>query len=628
MKIVSLQRRLAAVCAGLFVCGQPVARAQVYHQWFKEKIAPPARESSVDDYLIELSKALPANCIMDATGIDAQARVKPFPTLISAVVAKWDTGRMHVIDDFRSQTPLAQQALGDYGTLLFWRGPNLAEEVEAARLSLERRTADEELLIEAKTEGEDEQTPRVAFYSSYKPLQERWAKYLREAQGWDGQSADVNITVKVADLPPDLRALTLAQVRYTAFGSIDSQVPIFSDEFWDTVRLVVDTSEKYPNSNRPIPYLGLWSPLLTIGDPSRLALRVGLMDEVRQPVPAAEPAPAAQTLAQATPGNTVPPAPLRWPDRFARMLFPSELETDTALQHKLSLEAKRRPLKDVVGDLKQRSGVSLALAPGAPFGGAPVTLRVSEMPLWKMMASLSRIYGATWSKDGDAYTLRSAKLDPLDAKLLRRGYAYHSLQHLTSVRELRDQQNNAVAREIVRHVRRDQLNSPQGAPLSDVPEELRDQVRKRFEAENAERILGNQSHLDATSLEGMVLRFAQLNIREPDKILLGYSASTGKNAQIGAFAADGRFLCVVFDRFRAKAPQPEPWDIPVPGFPPMPPGWQFGDPLPPAPPKWWKPGKPTYQFPPGWKKGDPWPEWPEPQAAPPAPEQAAPGGPQ
>lgn len=606
MKIISSQWRLAAMCAGLLVCGQSRAQDVVRDPWWEAAVNPPG-EAAIDDYLIALAKNSSTNCIMDARDVDPQIRIKPFPEFVARIKFNCPPVRKALFDAVQAQAILTQHAVKDYGTLLFWHEPELTE---AARLSLERRAADEELLVEAKSDDDGLLTPRQALESRYLPLQARWAKYLREAQGWDGQSAQVDITIPVVDLPPDLRALTLAEVRYTLYKRINLSAPIFSAEYWDTMRLVIDTSEKHPDTGRPIPYLSLWSPPLGPGP----ATRLGRLDAPREPTQAAETAPKVQQVAQAAPDNT---APTRFPhhDKFLAMVFAPELETDAALQAKVSLEAKRRPLKDIVGDLKKQSGVALALAPDAPPASAPVTLRVSEMPLWKMMASLSRIYGATWSKNGAAYTLRSAKLDPLDLGMLRRGFWYRWRLHYLDTYNLQQRENSALAREILRHVRRDQLNSPQGAPFSDVPQELRDQVRKYLQEEDAQRILDGQAQLDATPLEGMVLRFAPLNSREPDKVLWGRTAFSGKDAQLGAFTADGRFICTVFNRFKVKAPREGEWVTNTPGLPPFPPGWKPGDPVPPPPPKGWKKGDPVPVFPPDWKKGDPWPEYPEPQAA-------------
>jgi len=614
MKTVSLTlARSAVACIGLFSCSYKASYAQTFHPWFKEEISPPAREASVDDYLIELSKALPANCILDATDIDPQERVKPFPGFVAAIEAKWSTARLNVLYDFRGQASLSEQALGDNGTLLFWRQP---DPVEGARLSLQGREADDALLEEAK--AADEGVPGPAVLSEYKPLQEKWAKYWREVHGWDGKSPKVDITVKVADLPPDLRALVEAQVRQTVYGALNTGVSTFSDEFWDSLRLVVETAEYSPNPAKKIFYLSYWTPLL----PQRRAFRFGSLNTVLYALQNQEPTPAARPTLAAVPNTTTLPAPLIWPDKFAARLFGPEMENDAALQAKVSLEAKRRLLQVLVGDLKKQSGVALAVAPGVASAKAPVTLRVSEMPLWKMMAALSRIYGLTWIKDGASYTLRPAKLSPLDAQMLRLGFGYRSPESMETTSKLREREQNALAREIVRHVNRAQLNSPQGAPLRDVPDELRDRMRQLVEDEAARSLVGKQGNLDATPLEGLTLRFARLNIRGADKTMWGRSAFTGENAQMGAFTADGRFLCIVFERFRARAPL-----VPLEMTPPMPPDWKPGDPATPYP-EGWKLGDPFPPYPPGWKKGDAWPTWPKTQDAPPpgapAPQTAVP----
>ncbi len=616
MKVVPLRlARLSAVCAGLALGCQAAVHAQPTHPWFFQEVDLPMRESSVDDHLIELSKALPANCILDATGIDPQEHLKAFPSFITTFDARWRPNRLSVIYDFRGQAHLSEQALGDNGTQLFWREPETSDIVEAARLSIEGREADDTLLAEAKADDEDD--PQRAGASRYKLLQEKWAKYWREAHGWDGKSTKVDISVRAADLPPDLRKLAEAEARQTVYRTVNHEVSTFSDEYWDSVRLVVDTSQNYRDSARKIPYLSYWSPLR----PGRGPFRFGILDPPRQLPPAQEPMRVAPAGGEVALPNTIPPAPLTFPDTIAAKLGALELEKDPALQVPVSLEAKRRPLQVLVGDLKQQSGLALALAPDVAAAKASVTLRVSQMPLWKMMAALSRIYGLAWSKDGASYTLRPAKLSRLDLKMMRLGEGFRLYQNFLAIYERHEREKDALAREIAKSVNRGLLNSPQGVPLQDVPEELRNRLRQSVEEEGALEILEKQGELDYTPLEGMVVRFGSLT-SYAGKALWGASPFVGKEARMRAFTADGRFIGLLFERFRARAPE-EPWYA----FPPLPPGWKAGDPIPPIP-EGWKPGDPVATYPPGWKKGDPWPQWPKPQGATPqgATPQAAPQG--
>jgi len=498
---------------------------------------------------------------------------------------QWNPARLIIFDDFMRQTTLAQQHFRNPDTYLLWQEP---EPTEIARLSLQGRVADQTLLENAGADRKSEEDAPTIPLAKATPVYERWAKYFQEVHKWDGESAKVDITVPIADLPPDLRALTGAAVRHQIYGGAYYRGEEAIDEFWDTARLTVaarngqriNGAASTRGRAEEIPYLFLIAPVVPeIGLDGRplpvTRVEGNLVGRLKEPAPFAT-TKITRVLSPSTAGAAITPPPLVTPDRFLERLFPAALTNDAALQVKVSMEAKRRPLKTVLSDLKQQSGVALAFAPGFPAATSLLTMRVSEFPLSQLMAAVSRIYGVTWSKEGATYTLRPAKLDPLEAKMLRVGSAYRSRFFFSDTNELKQKQRGAIAREVLRHVRRDQVESVEGAPWLEVPQELRDSIRKEIQEEGAAVLIERQGRLDFTPQEGWVLRFAP-TLPGPQGWWGNSPYDSRGDAYLNVYAADGKLITPVFQRFRIHAPRtaPQTW---TPLHPPMPEGWKPGDP--------------------------------------------------
>lgn len=119
------------------------------------------------------------------------------------------------------------------------------------------------------------------------------------------------------------------------------------------------------------------------------------------------------------------------------MLDEHTLAGEAELQAPVTFEARRHKLADVLAALQAQSGVALAIAPGSPLAARRLTARARAMPLAQVLASLSRLYGAAWARNGAALemtangrsdienvqwklnstfgnSLRAAEADPID----------------------------------------------------------------------------------------------------------------------------------------------------------------------------------------------------------------------
>jgi hypothetical protein len=102
------------------------------------------------------------------------------------------------------------------------------------------------------------------------------------------------------------------------------------------------------------------------------------------------------------------------------LLTPSELKSTATLQAKMSFEAKRQPLAELLAELQKQSGVKLTLAADAPQ--VRVTAYVQELSQAEDMNALTRLYGTKWSRDAEnTYTLHGSGLSELEQTLIKVG---------------------------------------------------------------------------------------------------------------------------------------------------------------------------------------------------------------
>lgn len=225
---------------------------------------------------------------------------------------------------------------------------------------------------------------------------------------------------------------------------------------------------------------------------------------------------------------------------------PVDLKGETTLTVKVSFEAVRRPLSDLLLDLSQQSGVKLTASAGSLATARVVTARVREMPLSDVLSAFSRLYGVTWTKAGDRqYAMNASGRSELDLRVSQLG-------NLAWFRHWREHNRNSAPKhlkiampvdwpaEILPHVDIKALRASTGVPISSLPEKIQQGLRRVKEEQWAEQIIRAYSIASAESLaaNGMLAvgRFyghrektpaGEIDVLDPPRVILrvaGHSA--------------------------------------------------------------------------------------------------------
>lgn len=236
--------RWSAAC--LTLCAIAVGvRALPIDDLMRKKVAVKVQEASMDDYLVELARAADVNFIADATD---------FPKTAEPVSLEQQRPLGNLIIDFARQRKLGSRRF-DANTFLFWSAPDTDAALELAHAILPTQT---------NPDG--------------KPLIRRQMRawltdYFKQVHGWNGYSQDVDIKVKLADLPPELRAWVVSETR-------DEILPwekiFYSDVFWNTARLRIrDSSNGTGDEEVPHLFVEGDNPVKEVGLHVRSATDVG-----------------------------------------------------------------------------------------------------------------------------------------------------------------------------------------------------------------------------------------------------------------------------------------------------------------------------------------------------------------
>ncbi|HEX8235576.1 MAG TPA: hypothetical protein VF600_06430 [Abditibacteriaceae bacterium] len=176
----------------------------------------------------------------------------------------------------------------------------------------------------------------------------------------------------------------------------------------------------------------------------------------------------------------------------AQTLSATELQQDKSLQTKVvSLEAKRRPLRDFLADIGRQSGIGLALDKDSPLDKALVTARVDKMPLAELMGSLAHIYQFSWSLSSNGqYSVRSEAKPTVERIQQRTGHWYRYRDDVEPEHTERVARNKQLVQEILNTVEANMLTLPEGVPVASLPEDMGTRLRKEYERFQADQIRG------------------------------------------------------------------------------------------------------------------------------------------
>ena len=239
-----------------------------------------------------------------------------------------------------------------------------------------------------------------------------------------------------------------------------------------------------------------------------------------------------------------------------------ELQDVTALQAKVSLEARQMPLSDLLAELKKQSGVAFAVADAFPASQTLLTLRLNQTPLASLMGSLSRIYGVRWNEENGVWMLRASDKDALHLAVARTVGADGYLMPEKQLRRAQEQAD--LVAEIYDSVEPEAWQAPDGVPLNKLPAELQQRLRQSREDEYQQVAKTIDNYLERNQLaqQKLVLRLGRITLGTPTLFSREVSliapnvgpviARELKVPQLAVYTSDGRFITNIFPAFRPE----------------------------------------------------------------------------
>ncbi|MDF2440967.1 MAG: hypothetical protein JWN98_1951 [Abditibacteriota bacterium] len=241
------------------------------------------------------------------------------------------------------------------------------------------------------------------------------------------------------------------------------------------------------------------------------------------------------------------------------------LQQDAALQVKISLEAKRMPLRELLAEAQKQSGITVRFTPDSPATRALMTARLKDMTLATLMSSLMRIYDVRWSKDGAAYTMHSSGNDELTYRLIRYK-GLNGTEAYAEDREISYRQDDALAKDIFHSIDKKRWDDQDTVLVSSLPEVMQERLRLRFELVGLQRevTLELRERLFARLIPNLHLRLHIAAEKTPTLQLYSRGkAEMGRSnryqmARLMAYTPDGRFVSALFPDFHGPKQAPPP----------------------------------------------------------------------
>lgn len=189
--------------------------------------------ATADDHIVQLARQADVNFIADAT------RFPEAPSRISQD-SQEDWGNLLL--EMAHQRSLTWQG-HDENTFLFWADwqGDLRELAEMILARVEAGIGDKMRDPAERTRLSD---PRERAKRWNKEMLPALTDYLKRAHGWDGLSQNFKLRLKMAELPPDLRAKVIARAQEELPNANQAAAyrAYFGDEFWNKAILKVTQS--------------------------------------------------------------------------------------------------------------------------------------------------------------------------------------------------------------------------------------------------------------------------------------------------------------------------------------------------------------------------------------------------
>lgn len=186
----------------------------------------------------------------------------------------------------------------------------------------------------------------------------------------------------------------------------------------------------------------------------------------------------------------------------------SEIESDAALQVKVSVVAKGQPLGEVLLDLQKQSNLILTPKVDESITNKRVTAYIEELSIAQVLTGLSRLYGVRWTKSSpNTFEMLPSDREALEMELLQVGKLSDiRLRYSSNLIQRADRPN--WSQEIQKYINVETLKSPVGESPSVLPPDLQAKLRTEAEEKAAFPIVGEQHALMEASINDYVLRVA------------------------------------------------------------------------------------------------------------------------
>lgn len=465
----------------------------------------------VDDYIVALSQISSTNIIADATHISTEDWTQPFPSSPTALARGWKAPAdgasiVSLLRDFEETQQFSELRYNDT-TYLLWNKPDA---LQTARL-----------IVAANRHRPTEALPNEV--DLYRALDE-YAKGPLKWQKYDeGLINPPFHTLKFGEVPPELRAQVKALAQHEILRPDLRQELLLTDNYWKTARLAL-SSTLTQKGNRA----GL--------GPQRKFFRLHLLgqDENGETLPIVAPFEQRFQFSSGRAAKSVydrpdvdreaifiviAPTPLRLtpqlaPPEVAVLPAPglggAQLEAEIPLQTKISVEAKRRPLGDLLAEVAKKGDIKLIVGEGVPAKTTLVTTRVNEMPLGNFMGALGRLYDVYWTKRSpNQYTLHAGEKNLLQTSLMQLGaggsFSPYVNWYLTYAQE---QEYGELEQQIVAELLEQGNEKSEGVSLSVLPEDLQLRLRQAVEEIFANRIISKYQQVSKFITDQSVMRLS------------------------------------------------------------------------------------------------------------------------
>ena len=553
----------------------PVEREYVQpasEPWMNEKITAPTEQLPLDEALSALARSASLNAFVDATDLLTDLSILPYDQRPKDFFEMNYGGRINVIHNTLSQAQMTKARVG-HNTFVFWHQPDtnrILNLIVARHRELDAQFPPDANYSDVYRVSRDASGAQLPDENSEGGLAKIKA-YFERTQGWPAapqtledmqRSAQGSAqAVNVSQLPADVRQLLQAELIRRIRSERVTPLPEWFDiASWNDARVGIVAEDA--NYFRPdglvlgraqARVLRVFFPnrrqSFLVGIPAWANPRFPRVDSVELPAYLSEGAQLANFEIGDAKAEATPAAPL------PLVNFSSDART----QKQVKFAAKRQDLRALVADLQTQSGIALSVSDEvAP--GAQVLAISGGMEAREALEAIERLYQAVWVPSEGGYALQPQNMSELQKQMSRLGDHFSSAFDSINLKQ-RHLMGQRVAEEISVGLDPNALQSAQGAPFSQLSDEVQSHVMQLFRDDKARELVEMQRRFQA--VEPYFGNFeVQLNRASPnaqpffvsENYRLVESANVGTDSTLRAFAPDGRTITRLYPSFSVAPP--------------------------------------------------------------------------